>query len=94
VGRKEQAVELSSEMFEVAKTLPLQDTLRLVFVYTAHCTRRQDRGTKLLKSCLMTLSSAENIKETYVKALVFAQLPTSMQWSNNLSVLLTFISGA
>jgi len=75
VGRKEQAVELSSEMFEVAKTLPLQDYITLgVLSNTAQLYAAAGQRDKAAQVLSYSLSSAENIKETYVKALVFAQI--------------------
>jgi tetratricopeptide (TPR) repeat protein len=75
VGRKEQAVELSSEIFDVAKTLPLQDYITLgVLSNTAQLYAAAGQRDKAAQVLSYSLSSAENIKETYVKALVFAQI--------------------
>jgi tetratricopeptide (TPR) repeat protein len=75
VGREEQAVELSSEMFDVAKTLPLYDYITLtVLSNTAEFYASVGQTDKAAQVLSYSLSSVENIKETFVKALVLAQI--------------------
>lgn len=75
VGRNERTVELSSEIFEVAKTLPGQNYITLsalsgtAEVYAS--AGQRDKATEVLS---YSLQAAKNIKETFVKALVFAQV--------------------
>lgn len=75
VGRKEQAVELSSEIFEVAKMLPQQNYMTLtVLSSTAELYASVGQRDKAAEVLSHSLRTAKNIRETFVKALVLAQI--------------------
>jgi tetratricopeptide (TPR) repeat protein len=75
IDRNERAAELSSEIFEVAKTLPDQNYMTLsvlsttVEVYAS--AGQRDKAAEVLS---YSLQAAKNIKETFAKAIVFAQI--------------------
>lgn len=75
VARKNRAVDLLSEMFEVAKTLPQQDFWTLsILSSTAElyaALGQRDKAAQILSD---SLQAAKNIKETFVKALFLAQI--------------------
>jgi tetratricopeptide (TPR) repeat protein len=75
VGRKNQAAQISSEIFDVAKTLPQQDFMTLSVlsgtaeVYTV--VGQKDKAAEVLSYLLET---AKNIEETFAKALALATI--------------------
>ena len=75
VGQKDRAVDLLSEMFEVAKTLPQQDFWTLTILSSSAelyaGLGQKDKAAQVLS---YSLQAAKNIKETFVKALVLAQI--------------------
>ncbi len=75
VERKDRAAELSSEILEVAKTLPQQNftsvaTLSSIAELYAS-SGQMDKAAEVLS---YSLEAAQNIKETFVKALLLAQI--------------------
>ncbi len=75
VGQTEQAVKLSSEMFEVAKTLPQQNYMTLTVLLSAAevfaLAGQQEKAADEVLS--YSLEAANSIQETFVKALLLAQ---------------------
>jgi tetratricopeptide (TPR) repeat protein len=75
VGRKNRAAELSSELFEVAKTLPELDYMTFtVLSGTAEVYAAAGQGDKAASVLSYSLQSAKNFKETFVKATALAQI--------------------
>lgn len=75
VGQKERAVELSSEIFEVAKTRPQQDFLTLsALSFTTELYASVGQRDKAASVLDYSLKTAKNIKETFLKAFVLAQI--------------------
>ncbi len=75
VNQIEQAVKLSSEMFEVAKTLPQQYYMTLtVLLSTAEVFALAGQDKKVAEVLSYSLEEANSIQEAFIKALLFAQI--------------------
>ena len=75
VGRKQRAVELSSELFEFVKTLPQQDYVTLTILSgTAEVYEGAGQSDKAAEVIDYSLEAVKNIKETFVKAQTLAQI--------------------
>jgi len=75
VGRKNRAAELSSELFEVAKTLPQLDYMTFtVLSGTAEVYAAAGQRDKAASVLSYSLETAKNFKETFVKATALAQI--------------------
>ena len=77
VGRKDRAAELSSEILEVAKTVPQQNFLSVVTLSSIAeqyaSAGQMDKAAEVLS---YSLEAAQNIKETFVKTLLLDQIAT------------------
>jgi tetratricopeptide (TPR) repeat protein len=75
VGRRNRAAELSSELFEVAKTLPELDYMTFnVLSGTAELYAQAGQRDKAASVLSYLLQTAKNFKETFVKAAALAQI--------------------
>jgi tetratricopeptide (TPR) repeat protein len=75
VGRRNRAAELSSELFEVAKTLPELDYMTFSIVSgTAEVYAAAGQRDKAASVLSYSLQTAKNFKETFVKAVALAQI--------------------
>jgi tetratricopeptide (TPR) repeat protein len=75
VGRKQRAVELSSELFEFVKTLPQQDYMTLSILSSTatvyEAAGQKDKATEVLD---YSLEVVKNIKQAFMKAQALAQI--------------------
>ncbi|MUL38280.1 tetratricopeptide repeat protein [Gloeocapsopsis dulcis] len=75
IGKKEQAVELASKVFEVARLLPQQDYMTFnTLLNTSKLYTLAGQSDKAVAVFSYLLKTTENIKETFVKAFFLAQI--------------------
>jgi serine protease Do len=75
VGRQDRAVELLPEIFEIAKTLPRQNSQTVgVLSGTAEVYALVGQRERAAEALSYALQAVENIEETFVKALASTQI--------------------